>query len=108
MQNFLSILENAHSGIDSLISANSLKTKLKDFTRLQDSFRFGKEGRGMFNQNILNSLVDTNNPFSESKGMDIEDMLGASLSMKLGKKRNLMAELFGSRGNVGFNLSGKF
>ena len=40
--------------------------------------------------------------------MDIEDMLGASLSMKLGKKRNLMAELFGSRGNVGFNLSGKF
>ncbi len=108
MQNFLSILENAHSGIDSLISANDLKLKLKDLTGLQDAYRFGKQGRGMFSQNLLNSLVDVNNPFSSSKGINIEDLLGASLSMELGKERNLMAKLFGSKGNIGFNLSGRF
>ena len=108
MQNFLSILENAHTGIDSLISADDFKLKLKDITGLQDAYRFGREGRGMFNQNILNSLVDINNPFSKKRGANLDDMLRASLSMELGKKRNLMAELFGSKGNIGFNLSGRF
>lgn len=108
MFNFQSFLKNAHSGIDSLITADDFKLKLKDLTGLQDAYRFGKQGRGMFNQNLLNSLVDVNNPFSSSRGANIEDLLGASLSMQLGKKRNLMAELFGSKGNIGFNLSGKF
>ena len=108
MFNFQSFLKNAHSGIDSLITADDFKLKLKELTGLQDAYRFGKQGRGMFNQNLLNSLVDVNNPFSSSRGANIEDLLGASLSMQLGKKRNLMAELFGSKGNIGFNLSGKF
>ena len=108
MFNFQSFFENAHTGIDSLITGNEMKNKLKGLTGLQDTYRFGKQGRGMFSQNLLNSLVDTNNPFSSSRGTNIEDMLGASLSMQLGKKRNLMAELFGSKGNIGFNLSGKF
>ena len=108
MFNFQSFLKNAHSGIDSLITADDFKLKLKDLTGLQDAYGFGKQGRGMFNQNLLNSLVDVNNPFSSSRGANIEDLLGASLSMQLGKKRNLMAELFGSKGNIGFNLSGKF
>ena len=108
MFNFQSFLKNAHSGIDSLITADDFKLKLKDLTGLQDAYRFGKQGRGMFNKNLLNSLVDVNNPFSSSRGANIEDLLGASLSMQLGKKRNLMAELFGSKGNIGFNLSGKF
>ena len=108
MFNFQSFLKNAHSGIDSLITADDFKLKLKDLTGLQDAYRFGKQGRGMFNQNLLNSLVDVNNPFSSSRGANIEDLLGASLSMQLGKKRNLMAELFCSKGNIGFNLSGKF
>ena len=108
MTNFLSFFENAHSNIDSLIEGNQIKDRLKDITRLQDSFRFGKEGRGMFSQNIIDSIVDVNNPLSVARGNNIEDMLGGSLSMELGKNRDWLAELFGSKGNVGFNISKRF
>jgi hypothetical protein len=108
MTNFLSFFENAHSNIDSLIEGNQIKNRLKEITGLKDSYRFGKEKRGMFSQNILDSIVDVKNPLSGERGNNIEDMLKGSLSMELGKNRNWLAELFGSKGNVGFNLSRRF
>ena len=101
-------LEPAHTTIDTLINADDIKNAIRNFTKLQDSYKFGSQGRVGLGNNLINSLVDINNPLNDSYKQNFGNVAQAGLSMELGKNRNLLAELMANKGGLQFNLSGKF
>ena len=95
-------LENAHSMIDNLIQGNSIKSRLKEFTNIKDIYPIGE--RGYFQNNLINSLVGAGTGPER-----FEDLLELSIGGQFGDSQNPWeAQLTGSKGNIGFDISKLF
>ena len=99
----MGFFENAHSNIDSLLNMNSLKDKLAELTGLQEKYQFGSEGKGLFSNNIIESLVD-----SQTKNKDIEDLLKFSLGGSFGQDNQWSSMLQGGKDWGKFNVGRSF
>ena len=95
-------LENAHSTIDNLIQSFSIENKLKEITNIKDIYPIGE--RGYFQNNLINSLVGAGTGPEK-----FEDLLELSIGGQFGgHDKPWEAQLTGSKGNIGFDISKLF
>ena len=100
---FLNKMENAHSQIDSLLNMDFLKNRLTKLSGLQNKYKFGSEGQGIFQNNIINALVD-----AQLGNKNMEDLLKFSIGGKLGRDNQWASMFQGGKGWGKFNLSRSF
>ena len=100
---FLKNMENAHSNIDSLLDMDFLRTKLAELSGLQDTYQFGDQNRGIFTNNIIDALVD-----SQLKDGNMEDLLKLCIGGTFGQDNQWSSMLEGGKGWGNFNLSRSF
>jgi hypothetical protein len=105
---FLKNIERAHDNIDGLIQKADVKGMLKDYlkeqTNIQDMYTFGKQGKGYFVNNLLDSMIAS----QIQPKAKFEDLLNVAVGGTFGPKDNWKAELAGGKGRVGFNLAKLF
>ena len=95
-------LENAHSTIDNLIQSFSIENKLKEITNIKDIYPIGE--RGYFQNNLINYLVGAGTGPEK-----FEDLLELRIGGQFGgHDKPWEAQLTGSKGNIGFDISKLF
>ena len=100
MINFLTKLSNAHSKIDTLIEGDKLRSSLKELTNIKDVYSFGKQKRGFFTNNLIDSFVDS----QIEKNAQLEDLLQLGIGGSFGKENQWGAGLTGGKGWGEFNI----
>ena len=100
----LNKLYNAHSKIDNLITGNKLKSSLKELTNIKDVYSFGKQKRGFFTNNLIDSFVDS----QIEKNAQFEDLLQMGIGGSFGKENKWGANLTGGKGWGEFNIGRSF
>ena len=100
---FLKNMENAHSQIDSLLNMDFLRNKLTELSRLQDTYQFGDQNRGIFTNNIIDALVD-----SQLQDVNMEDLLKLDIGGTFGQNNQWSSMLQGGKGWGKFNISRRF
>ena len=100
---FMKKIERAHSNIDSLINMDSFKNKLSELTKLKSDYKFGKNDKFSFQNNIINSFVD-----SHLKKKKMEDLIKLSLRTSLGSENKWDTMLQGGKDWGKFSIGRKF
>jgi hypothetical protein len=100
MLDFLKKTENAHSQIDSLMEGDRLKSSLKNFTGIKDSYSLGDNKSLMFGNNLINSLVQS----GMNKDLNFEDLFGMSLGGDFGKKNKFNWLLSGGKDRANLDI----
>ena len=100
---FLKNMENAHSNIDSLLDMDFLRNKLTELSRLQDTYKFGNQNKGIFTNNIIDAIVD-----SQLQDRNMEDLLKLGIGGTFGQDNQWSSMLEGGKGWGNLNLSRRF
>ena len=100
---FLKKMENAHSQIDSLLDMDFLRNKLTELSGLQNKYQFGRKGKGFFQNNIIDALVD-----AQFKNENIEDILKFGLGGTFGRDNKWSSMFQGGKGWGKFNIGRNF
>ena len=104
IENFLKNINSAHSKIDNLIDGSELKSKLKEMSGINDIYGFGEENKGIFMNNLIDSIVDS----QTDKNRSFEDLFQLGIGGTFGKENNWNALLTGGKNWGEFNIGRKF